>query len=109
MRHIRERFAARVERVECRSVVQRRDLRPFLDVRQQPVLDHRRLEDEVAEVDDPVADRVCLDEVVDGCRAAALVHERELEARRAGVDDEDVQPGHVQSRISGSSSPCSRV
>ena len=44
-----------------------------------------------------------------GVEPPSLVDERELEARRAGVDDEDVQPGHVQSRISGSSSPCSRV
>jgi hypothetical protein len=32
----------------------------------------------------------------------------ELEACRAGVDDEDRQPGQAQSRISGGSSPCSR-
>jgi hypothetical protein len=41
-------------------------------------------------VDDPVADRVGGDEVVD--RDGGLpFDERELQARRAGVDDEDVQ------------------
>jgi hypothetical protein len=35
---------------------------------------------------------------------------RQLQARRAGVDDENpVQPGQVQLRTSGWSSPCSRV
>jgi hypothetical protein len=38
-----------------------------------------------------------------------VVDERELEAGGAGVDGEDVQCGQVQSRISGSSSPCSLV
>ena len=71
--------------------MKRRDLAAFLDVRNQPILDDRGVDDEVAEVDDPVADRVRLDEVVDRSRGAALVHERELEAGRAGVDDEDVQ------------------
>jgi hypothetical protein len=37
------------------------------------------------------------------------VHERELEGGRAGVDDEDVQWGQVQSRMDGSSSPWARV
>jgi hypothetical protein len=45
-------------------------------------------------------------------RRAVRRNERELQARGAGVDDENAvggQYGQVQSRISGSSSPCSRV
>src|SRR5581483_2448060 len=72
------------------------------------VVDHDRLAEALAAVDDPVRDRVRGDVVrLDGARLAA-VDERQLEARRAGVDDED-QPGHVKPETTGSSSPCSRV
>jgi hypothetical protein len=57
-------------------------------------------------VDDPVADRVDARRQVverrDGLRPTGAVDQRELEARRAGVDDEDAaQNGQVQSRTSG--------
>jgi hypothetical protein len=77
------------------------------------LVDQHRLTETVAAVDDTVTDGIDalgrLFERRDARGAAVVVDERELEAGRAGVDDEDVQYGQVQSRISGSSSPCSRV
>jgi hypothetical protein len=57
-------------------------------------------------VDDSVADRVearrYLVERLDGLRSAGLVDERQLEARRARVDDQDAaQNGQTQLRTSG--------
>jgi hypothetical protein len=57
-------------------------------------------------VDDSVADRVearrYLVERLDGLRSADLVDERQLEARRARVDDQDAaQNGQTQLRTSG--------
>jgi hypothetical protein len=61
---------------------------------------------EVPEMDDPVPDGIRLHEVVDGRGASVRVDERELQARRARIDDEDpAQKGQVQSRMAGSSSP----
>ena len=91
MRDGRERPLCTPERFERRAVVERRDRSSLLDRREQPILDDRGVNDDIAEVDDPVADGVRPDEVVDRSRGVALVDERELEAGRAGVDDEDVQ------------------
>ena len=52
--------------------------------------------------------RRCLLQRVERVTRVIRTDERELQARRAGVDDED-QCGQTQSRISWSSSPCSRV
>jgi hypothetical protein len=57
-------------------------------------------------MDDPVPDGIRLHEVVDGRGASVRVDERELQARRPRIDDEDpAQKGQVQSRMAGSSSP----
>jgi hypothetical protein len=77
-------------------------------VAEQRLVDDPGANRDPAEVDDPVADRVGGDEVVNRDGGLPL-DECELQAGRAGVDDEDVQYGQTQSRISGSSSPCSRV
>src|SRR5205823_14761830 len=75
--------------------------------------DQRRLEELFPAVHDTVTDqpdRQRLVERGDAARTLVGVYEAELEACRAGVDDEDVgQCGHVQPAIAGSSSPCSRV
>ena len=94
-----------------RLVVQRRELdkdtEPLFDL----VVDPRRLA-QLTPVDDAMRDGVDLcrngGERVDGCCVTVGVDEVQLQARRARVDDEDVQPGQVQSRIAGGSSPCSR-
>jgi hypothetical protein len=99
-----------LERRERGAIVERRRARSPLDRLEKSVVDDRRLDREAAEVDDPVPDRVrvrfLVGEVLYLPRAAGSVDERELQARRAGIYDEDVQ---AQSLISGSSSPCSRV
>jgi hypothetical protein len=45
---------------------------------------------------------------VDRMTSILTVDDVQFQARRPRVDDEDAQPGQVQSRISGGSSPCSR-
>ena len=88
--NVGERLARLPERVERGPVVERGDGGARLDRGEDPIVDDRRLDHEAAEVDDPVADRVGGREVVDG-RGRLAVDERELQAGRAGVDDEDVQ------------------
>ena len=108
MRHVRERGSSLLDRGERRPVVQGRDLGSQLDRRQHPVVEQRRTHDEIPEVDDPVPDGIDGHELLDRARLLAF-DDAQLEAGRAGVDDEDIQNGHVQPRISGSSSPCSLV
>jgi hypothetical protein len=70
--------------------VQRRERRELADPPDDLVVDHRGLAEDTAAVDDAVPDRVCLDlERLDRRSAPVGVDERELQARRAGVDDED--------------------
>ena len=90
MGDVGERLARLPERGESGPVVERGDRGACLDRVPDPIVDDRGLDHEAAEVDDPVADRVGGRELVDGGRRLT-VHERELQARRAGVDDEDVQ------------------
>jgi hypothetical protein len=108
VRHVGERRLRAPERAQRRQVVERRHLDALLDVVDQRVVDERRLHGEIAEVHDPVTHRVGRDEVVDGLGGVVLADERQLEARRAGVDDEDAarpagaaQWGQVQSWTSG--------
>jgi len=82
------------------------ELDQSLQTSHERIVDLRGLA-QFAAVDDPVGNGVRRDEIVDGSGIVA-VYEVELEARRAGVDDEDRQPGQAQSRISGGSSPCMR-
>ena len=92
-------------------------------------VDQDRPAEQVPAVHDPVPDRVHVPERLDRgldrrrvVRAARrrqvggahhrvrVVEDAELEAAGPGVDDQDRgQYGHFQSRISGASSPCSRV
>jgi hypothetical protein len=89
--------------------VQRRELHEPFEPGLELVVDDRRLAQPAA-VDDPVCNSLdaarCFERL--DRPALVLVDRLELEARRPGVDDEDAQPGQVQSRISGGSSPCSR-
>jgi hypothetical protein len=78
------------------------------------VVDEDGLEEARTAVDDAMADDgdvVVTDGVqrFDRPSRRLLADERKLEAGRAGVDDEDVQWGQVQSRMDGSSSPWARV
>ena len=91
MRHIRKRFAGALERLERRPVVKRRDLRAFLDVtrtasrrRPPPRARGRRGGRSDGRPRRPAT------KPSTGVDAAVLVDERELEARRPGIDDEDV-------------------
>ena len=79
-------------------------------------VDHDRLAEARPAVDDAMGDGADLRrldrlERLDAHRRVVGRDEMELQARRAGVDDEDAQVGRgqVQSLIAGSSSPCSRV
>ena len=113
VRSVGERLACRLDRSQRGRIVQRRKLVDRVEFGEYGLVDQHRRAEAVAAVDDAVADgldigRHFLDRRHRLC-VAVFVDERELEAGRAGVDDEDVQCGQVQSRISGSSSPCSRV
>jgi hypothetical protein len=84
-----------LDRDEGRSVVKGRKGAQRLDRAGDLVIDQRGLVEARSAVDDTVADgsRACsgdLAEGADGCRRAVRVDERELEARRACVDDENV-------------------
>ena len=104
---------------ECRKrgrVVKRRELDQLPQRRLDLVVDHDRFAKPGPAVDDAmgnpgkVARRVV--ERQNRLSRDAAANDRELQARRAGVDDEDracAQPGQVQLRTSGWSSPCSRV
>jgi hypothetical protein len=92
-----------------RRVVQRRQLDELFEPCQQCVVDQRRLPKRAA-VDDAVRDGGDGGRSFERFDRAALLPLdcMKLEAGRAGVDDEDRQPGQAQSRISGGSSPYSR-
>jgi hypothetical protein len=89
--------------------VQRRELHKRFQSGLQRIVEQRRLA-EVAAVDDSVRDSFDPFRRLERLDRPALVSvdEMKLEARRTGVDDKDAQPGQVQLRISGGSSPCSR-
>ncbi|HWQ02679.1 MAG TPA: hypothetical protein VN449_11285 [Gaiellaceae bacterium] len=97
-----------LDRRQRRGIVQRRERRQLADRRLDAVVDHGRLDEPRPAVDDAVADRTARDERLDGARLVAL-DEVQLQARRPRVDDEDFQPGQVQSRTAGTSSPSTRV
>jgi hypothetical protein len=94
--------------------VQRRELDHAFELQLDRVVDQDRLpkaraavDDAVSDGCDPVGNRL---ERLDRRRRPVAGDGRELQARRAGIDDENLgQYGQTQSRISGSSSPCSRV
>src|SRR5512133_197431 len=117
VRYMRKDQLRYVNRLECRRVVKggERDQLAYLVA--NPVIDHHRIPEAWATVDDPMRNRIDflghLSERVDENALLVRLHSVELQTRRAGVDDEDrahrgVQPVQVQSRISGGSSPCAR-
>jgi hypothetical protein len=94
--------------------VERREFGDLGELSDDLVVDDDGLEKARTAVDDAMADDgdvVVTDGVqrFDRPRRPILADERKLEAGRAGVDDEDVQWGQVQSRMDGSSSPWARV
>ena len=118
VRNGRQRALGLLDRIQPRRVVQRRkrDERAYL-------LAHRIVDrDRLAEPRSPVNDAVHHGENIprhlrkraDRPAVLVVVDEMQLHAGRPGVDDEDVrharpaQPGQVQLRISGGSSPCVR-
>ena len=124
----RQRAPHRGERREGFRLVERRELGEVAKRGLDGLVDHHRLTEALAAVDDAVSRHVGwrrqLPErrrdgiVVHGCtRCLELARpelgvvgadEGELEAAGAGVGYEDAH-GHRQSRTSGGSSPCSRV
>ena len=114
--------------------MERRQVHKLAQCRLDLGIDPHRLAEPLAAVDDPVPDRIGVGEPVLE-RAAQLVviyrsarggqlplrerlvigpQQRQLDAARARIDDQDPQtaaqaPGQVQSRTSGRSSPTSRV
>ncbi len=98
--------------------MQRSKLHELRDLLADARVDHDRVAKPIPAVNHPVRDpfdaRRHTGEILEADGALVVVDEMQLQARRAGVDDEDVghagpaQPGQVQSRISGGSSPCSR-
>ena len=146
LRQARQRRGGRVDPLQRGARVQRRERREGGDRGAHAIVDARRAGKARAAVHDAVTDRLGLAAAAAaragqrtaqrrgmaagiGVRIPALlaalqdrvaggVDERVLEAARAGVDDEDAQPGattqaaacgQVQSRTSGMSSKCSRM
>jgi hypothetical protein len=105
VRDIPELGSRLADRRERRDVVQRRERRENIDLGDDLVVDQRRLDETTATVDDAVTDGLGVLVAVDRTRLLTF-DEVPLQARRARVDG---QYGQVQSAISGSSSPCSRV
>src|SRR5262249_13096803 len=106
LRSVRQGAPRRLDRGECRRIVERSEVDGGLQRGAERVGDPPGL-GKVAAVNDPVCHSIRRDVIADGTRVVA-VDEVELEARRAGVDDEDGQPGQAQFRMSGGSSPYSR-
>jgi hypothetical protein len=94
--------------------VERREFGDLGELSDDLVVDDDGLEKARTAVDDAMADDGDV-VVTDGVQSfdppsgPVLADERKLEGGRAGVDDEDVQWGQVQSRMDGSSSPWARV
>jgi hypothetical protein len=110
MRHGRQDAARLGDAIDGGTVVERRELDELLESSLQGVVDQRRFA-ELPAVHDTVRHGLYAGgrglERLDRATLVA-VDDVELEARRAGVDDENRQPGQAQSRISGGSSPYSR-
>jgi hypothetical protein len=87
MWNIRKRALRRLDCLERRLVVKRRERRQLADRALHLLVEDDRLAETGAAVDDAMTDRVALDrERVDRRRFASL-DEVQLQARRAGVDD----------------------
>jgi hypothetical protein len=106
--------ASSLDRLQSRPIMERSEFADLGELSDHVVVDDDRLEEARTAVDDAMADDgdvVGTDGVqrFDRPRGRLLADERKLEGGRAGVDDEDVQWGQVQSRMDGSSSPWARV
>jgi hypothetical protein len=106
--------ASSLDRLQSRPIMERSEFGDLGELSDDVVVDDDGLEEARTAVDDAMADGgnlVFTDGVqrFDRPSGPLLVDERKLEGGRAGVDDEDVQWGQVQSRMDGSSSPWARV
>lgn len=106
--------ASGVDRLQSRPIVQRSEFGDLGELSDDVVVNDDGLEEARTAVDDAMADDgdvVATDGVQRLNRPSRRLpaDERKLEGGRAGVDDEDVQWGQVQSRMDGSSSPWARV
>jgi hypothetical protein len=106
VRHGGRRSACDRERLQRGRLMQRRKRPQSLEPCDHGVVDANGVAEDTAAVDDSVAHRVEVRrnvvERLDGLRPAGLVDERQLEARRARVDDKDAaQNGQTQSLTSG--------
>ena len=94
------------EGLQRRRLVQRRQRYQPFECCDDRIVDAHGVAKDRTTVDDPMADRVHtrrdVVERLDALRPSGLVDERQLEARRARVDDEDAtQNGQAQLRTSG--------
>jgi hypothetical protein len=102
------------EPAERRRVVQRGEVGELRQALLARVVEQDRVAEDGTAVDDAVADggdvvRGVL-QLVERLDPAVRIDERQLEARRPGVDHEHAaHRGHDQPLTSGRSSPCSRV
>jgi hypothetical protein len=106
---LRQPGAGFLDRGDRRRIVQRCELDERFELGGNGVVDRRGLDELRSTMDDTVADRAHGRRLLERCervRAVIAVDDREPEACRPGVDDQDVvQRGHVQPAIAGSSSP----
>jgi hypothetical protein len=89
VRHAGQRALRVLDRGEGGPVVQRRERGEVRDRGLDPVVDDDGIAKAVAAVDDAMTDGVRRCERLDRRRAVLAVDDRELQARRARVDDED--------------------
>src|SRR5581483_6209498 len=109
---VRERLACELDSAQRLRLVQRREVGEGLQAPQDGIVDHDGVDELGAAVHDAVAD--CIDapglgDVVRRGDQLVAVEDRELEAARPGVDDQDSQFGQTQFRTAGGSSPSTRV
>ena len=102
--------ASGLDRLQSRPIMERSQFGDLGDLSDHVVVEDDRVEKARTAMDDAMADDgdvVVTDGVqrFDHPSRPLLADERKLEGGRAGVDDEDVQWGQVQSRMDGSSSP----
>ena len=115
LRHAGKMPLGLLDRRQGRWIVERRKLFELHDLLPHVRVDHDRRAEARPAVDDAVRDRRHLSRFhrlqgIDPHRGVVGRDQIELQARGAGIDDEDVQPAaQVQALIAGSSSPCSRV
>jgi Cys-tRNA synthase (O-phospho-L-seryl-tRNA:Cys-tRNA synthase) len=114
VRAVRQCRASSLDRLQSRPIMERSEFGDLGELSDDVVVEDDGLEEARTAVDDAMADDgdvVVTDGVqrFDRPSGRLLADERKLEGGRAGVDDEDVQWGQVQSRMDGSSSPWARV